>query len=380
MNNSPTDRIIHPYLSRQEKLAAILKTYELDGLALNPGASLKYLTGLEFHLSERPVIALFLSDKRIIIIHARLESAKTQGLPFPTDAFSYGEDPATWSDVVKQGFDEAGLKPQPRIGIEPRGMRILEYRFMETAVPDAEFISSEACVAQLRMFKNDSEIMAMRKAVEIAQIALAHTLPLAKIGMTERELASELTGQLFQAGSDPEIPFTPIVSSGPNSANTHASPTDRRLSNGDLLVIDLGASYQGYCSDLTRTLAIGMPDAEYRKITSIVAQANAAGRTRAAAGISAESLDQAAREVIDRSGYGPYFTHRTGHGLGLESHEEPYIRAGNEQILEPGMAFTIEPGIYLPNRNGARIEDNVVITQTGSLCLSDYPRELVEIG
>ena len=380
MNNPLTDKPIHPYKSRQEKLVAILKTNELDALALNPGASLDYLTGLKFHLSERPVLALFLSDQRIIILHAQLESAKTRGLPFPILTFTYGEDPSTWSDVFKQGLEEARFSAHPRIGIEPRGMRILEYRLMELAVPDADFNSSETSVTQLRMYKNDSEIMAMRKAVDIAQTALSHTLPLLKIGMTERELASELTGQLFRAGSDHEVPFAPIVSAGPNSANPHASPSDRRLSSGDLLVIDWGASYYGYFSDLTRTCAIGVIDAEYRKITSIVAQANAAGRALAAAGVTAESIDQAARTVINRAGYGHYFTHRTGHGLGLESHEEPYIRTGNSQILEPGMVFTIEPGIYLPDRNGARIEDNVVITQTGSLCLSDFPRELIEIG
>jgi len=380
MNHPLTEKAFHPYKTRQEKMAAILKDNELDALALNPGASLEYFTGLKFHLSERPVICLLFSNRTPIIIHPELESGKMRGLPFPINAFGYGEDPGTWSNVFKQGIEQAGLRPHPLIGIDPRGLRILEFRLMEAAIPDAEFISAESNVAHLRMHKDENEILAMRKAVEIAQLALSHTIPSIKVGLTERELAAELTSQLFRSGSDPEMPFTPIVSAGPNSANPHATPTDRQLASGDLLVIDWGASYQGYFSDLTRTFAIGDVDPEYRNINSIVAQANAAGRAQAAPGIPAESIDQAARQVIESAGYANYFTHRTGHGLGMESHEEPYIRSGNRQLLEPGMVFTIEPGIYLPDRNGSRIEDDVVITRDGALCLSDFPRELITVG
>ena len=216
----------------------------------------------------------------------------------------------------------------------------------------------------------------MRKAVEIAQAALGATLPSIKINMTERELASELVLQLFRAGTDPDMPFSPIVSCGPNSANPHASPTDRRLTPGDLLVIDWGASHRGYCSDITRTFAIGEPAPEETRIAEIVLQANTAAREAARPGVQASSVDFAARNVIDQAGFGKYFIHRTGHGLGMEGHEPPYIRSDNELILQPGMVFTIEPGIYLPERNGVRIEDNVVITDDGSVCLTDLPRDL----
>jgi Xaa-Pro dipeptidase len=169
------------------------------------------------------------------------------------------------------------------------------------------------------------------------------------------------------------------VSSGPNSANPHAVPSDRKLSPGDLLVIDWGASYQGYFSDITRTFAIGSQDPEYAHIGNIVLDANIAGRESAHPGIPAETVDQAARSVIESAGYGKYFTHRTGHGLGMEGHEDPYIRAGNLLTLEQGMTFTIEPGIYLPGRNGVRIEDDVVITPSGSECLTSLPREVKQL-
>ena len=176
------------------------------------------------------------------------------------------------------------------------------------------------------------------------------------------------------------MPFAPIVSSGPNAANPHASPTQRKLQTGDLLVVDWGATYDGYISDLTRTFAVGEVDDEYRKIHEIVQEANAAGRAAARPGVPCANVDKAARDVIEKSGYGTYFTHRTGHGIGMEGHEEPYMRGDNMQLLEPGMAFTVEPGIYLPGRNGVRIEDNVAITETGADVLSDMPREIRTVG
>jgi len=220
----------------------------------------------------------------------------------------------------------------------------------------------------------------MRKAVKAAEAALEATLPQIKIGMTERELAAELVVQLLRNGSDAGLPFTPIVSGGPNSANPHASPTDRKLQAGDLLVIDYGAAANDYVSDITRTFAVGEVDAEFEKIHKIVQEANAAGRAAGKPGVPCADVDKAARAVIEESGYGEYFTHRTGHGLGMEGHEHPYMRSDNMQLLEPGMAYTVEPGIYLPNRNGVRVEDDVVVTETGSESLTTLPREMRVVG
>ena len=172
------------------------------------------------------------------------------------------------------------------------------------------------------------------------------------------------------------MPFAPIVSGGPNGANPHASPSERKFQAGDLLVVDWGAAYRGYISDLTRTFAVGEVEAEFQKIHKIVQEANAAGRAAGKPGVPCAAVDKAAREVIEKSGYGPYFTHRTGHGIGMEGHEEPYMRSDNMQILEPGMAYTVEPGIYLPGRNGVRIEDDMVVTATGAESLSDMEREI----
>jgi len=375
-SHTPTQSV---FSTRQDRLATALAKAGLDALALNSGPSLVYLTGLHFHLSERPVVALFIPGKPPILVMPELEMAKTRGLPFEIQVFPYGEDLDSWPPAFRQAAQAAMIDGYP-VGVEPGRLRVLELRFLEDAAPGARWVSAEASLAALRMRKDAGEIAAMRTAADIAQRALQATLPQLKTGMSERELAAELTLQLLRAGSDPELPFAPIISGGPNSANPHATPSRRRLSPGDLLVIDWGASYEGYFSDLTRTFAIGKVESELEQIARVVMQANAAGRATGRPGLPCGEVDRAARSVIEGAGYGQYFFHRTGHGLGMESHEEPYMRAGNPLLMETGMTYTVEPGIYLPGRNGVRIEDDVVVTADGSESLSDLPRELITIG
>lgn len=369
------DNLQTTFLKRQERLAGAIQAAGLDAAVFNPGPTLLYLTGLSFHLSERPVVIFFQPSAKPVVVLPELESAKLRALSYPAQSFAYDEDPEHWAEVFHQAAQAAGVNGK-KIGVEPRRLRVLELRLLEEAAPKAQFISAEDSLASLRMYKDASEIAAMRKAAQIAQEALLHTLPLIKAGVTERSIASELTAQLLRLGSDPEMPFAPIVSGGPHSADPHASPGERALQEGDLLVIDWGASYQGYFSDITRTFAIGKIEPEFEKIYQLVLKANAAGRAACKPENLAGDVDQAARSVIEAGGYGIYFRHRTGHGLGLEVHEEPYMRTGNPMPLAPGMTFTVEPGIYLLDRGGVRIEDDVVITSTGSQSLTDLPREL----
>jgi len=367
------------YDVRHTRLAEALTTAGLDALVLNPGPSLTYLTGLHFHLMERPIAAIFTPDQPLAIILPELESAKLTGLLFPVQAYAFNDDPATWQEVYRRAVQATRIETS-RIGVEPTRFRVLELRFLEAVAPHAKIVSAESAVASLRMCKDTTEISAMRKAVDIAQVALKATLPLIRIGMTEQEIASELILQLLHAGTHADMPFTPIVSGGPNSANPHAFPSKRKIAPRDFLVIDWGAIYDGYISDLTRTFAIGEVEAELKKIYETVKQANAAGRAAGRPGIPAGDVDRAARAVIESAGYGKYFTHRTGHGIGMEGHEDPYMHATNQLALAPGMAYTVEPGIYLPDYNGVRIEDDVVITADGAESLSDFPRDMMTIA
>lgn len=377
MSTKPASTIFN---KRQDRLINTMISGGLDAFVLNPGPSLTYLTGLHFHIMERPIVAIITPDEPLSLVIPELEAAKIADLSYPMRTFYYSDNPKTWSTAFFEATDVSRIQRECRIGIEPNHMRVLELHYIEGAAPQASFISSESTLSSLRVIKSPEEVDAMQKAGHIAQTALQNTLPKIKIGVTEKQIAAELTLQLLRGGSEPELPFSPIVSAGPNSANPHASPTERPLQVGDLLVIDWGARHQGYVSDITRTFAVGKVNFELEQIVNLVEEANAAGRGIARPGIPASEIDHAVRQVIQDAGYGEYFIHRTGHGLGMEGHEEPYIHDANDSIISPGMTFTIEPGIYLPNRNGSRIEDDILITEDGCVSLTDLPRKLQLVG
>jgi Xaa-Pro dipeptidase len=363
------------YQDRQNQLGVALQESDLQGMVLNAGPSLTYLTGLHFHLSERPVLGMFTPGMPPLIVLPELEAGKLADLTYPIQDFTYGELPETWAGICFNAVQAAEF-PGKRVGIEPRRMRVLELNLLQSGEMGTVYVPGGKPLEQIRIHKDTAEIVAMQKAVDIAQKALVSAIPLIKPGIAERELAAEITIQLLRQGSDSQLPFTPIVASGPNSANPHSFPGERHLQEGDMLIIDWGANIGGYYSDLTRTFALGEPGDEMKTIAKIVKMANKAAREIAAPGVAAQDIDQAARQVIEEAGFGKYFVHRTGHGLGLEGHEAPYIRDGNLQSLEPGMTFTIEPGIYLPGRGGVRIEDDVLITDQGLRSFSDLPRAL----
>jgi Xaa-Pro aminopeptidase len=365
--------------SRLEQLRMLMEQAGLDSVALNPGATLTYLTGVRFHLMERPVVLLVPRRGDPVVVLPEFETPKVADFPFAVKTFPYDENPEGWDAVFRKAAASLGLDGRT-IGVEPRQLRLLELRYIRGGAAQTEFPDASEALASLRLRKDESEVQAMRSAVKIAQDALETALSSFKLGMSEREFAGTLTVELFRHGSDAELPFAPIVSGGPNSANAHASPSERPISRGDLLVVDWGAASDGYISDLTRTFAIGEPDPELRKIADVVHAANVAGRDAGRPGVPCANVDLAARAVIEKAGYGEYFTHRTGHGIGMEAHEEPYMRGDNMHMLYPGMAYTVEPGIYLPGRGGVRIEDDVVVTKTGVEVLSDLPRELRILG
>ena len=227
-------------LNRQARLRQALTQMGFQFLVLNPGPSLSYLTGLSFHLMERPVVAIFTSDAPPLMVIPELEALTTASLPFQARIFMYGEDPATWPSIFRQAAQASQMSGV--VGVEPTRLRYLELQLLQNAIPETRFASAEEILAGMRMQKDEREVTAMRKAVDIAQIALQNSLPLIHPGITERQLAAELILHLLRAGSDPEFPFAPIVSTGPNSANPHASPTDRPLSGAPTRRRTVGSS------------------------------------------------------------------------------------------------------------------------------------------
>jgi Xaa-Pro aminopeptidase len=244
---------------------------------------------------------------------------------------------------------------------------------IQNQLPDVTLLPVKEWVEEQRLVKDDGEIAAIREAARRVDQALAAFIARLQPGRSERELALELEMELVRAGT--EKSFAIIMASGPSAAAPHAVPGERLLQPGDLLKIDVGGKWEQYCSDITRTYCLGEADERFREIYGVVLEAQSAALARVGPGMKGAELDQAARKVISAAGYGEYFTHSLGHGVGLEVHEGPRVSARSTDTLAPGMVVTIEPGIYLPGWGGVRIEDMVLVTEQGSEVLTGAPKE-----
>jgi Xaa-Pro dipeptidase len=348
----------------------------IDVLAVVPGANMRYLAGLEIHMNERIAVAFFPADGNgtPAMVLPTLETPRAQAQArFPITFYSW-DDADGPAGALSSCVAELGLAGQ-RIGVEYTAMRVLELRAIEAAAPGAQALDATPMIAELRMVKDDQELAAMRRAVAVVEAALGAAVAQIRAGMTERELATIWEREMRARGGEPS--FGTIIASGPNAANPHHSNSDRAFQPGDFIIMDGGVWNDGYSSDITRTIALGQPDQQARAIYELVQAANAAGRLFARPEATGEEIDQAARNVIADGGFGQYFIHRTGHGLGLEVHEPPYIVAGSLEPLAPGTTFTIEPGVYVEGVCGVRIEDDVVITTEGAESLTSFERNLI---
>jgi len=361
---------------RLKILQELIAESQTNAIAFNAGIDLTFLTGLTFHLSERPVILIVPRVGNPVIIFPEFEKEKVLRSNTDLVLFPYQENPAFWPDVARQALQALDL-PDQSIAVSPLSFRFLELNLLQTASSRCNFYSAEEILRLVYVIKDQQAIKCIQKAVEIAETALKKLLPTIQTGKTEKEIANQLIINLLSSGSDPDLPFSPIVASGPNSADPHAIPGDRKLQVGDLLIIDWGARYDGYVSDITRTFIIGKMNEQFMKIADIVHQANQSARKMVRPGKIASQIDAAARGKIEESGFGDRFTHRTGHGIGLREHEDPYISSTDQTVLDKGMVFTIEPGIYLPTMGGVRIEDDILVTSDGGKTLTNLPRDLI---
>jgi Xaa-Pro aminopeptidase len=249
---------------------------------------------------------------------------------------------------------------------------------LRAAMPYVDQLLAGTVLRELRMRKTADEVESLRRAGAAIDRVHARVPQWLRAGRTEREVGKDIADAIIAEGHA-RVDFV-IVGSGPNGASPHHELSGRVIEVGDPVVVDIGGTMpDGYCSDETRTYSVGEPPAEFVDYYSVLLAAQVAACEHARPGVTAESVDEAAREVIEAAGYGEYFVHRTGHGIGLETHEDPYIVSGNTLVLEPGMAFSVEPGIYLPGRHGARIEDIVVCGATSGERVNLRPRELVVV-
>jgi Xaa-Pro dipeptidase len=348
---------------------AALEPAGLDALLVAAPPNLAYLCGFRTEPHER-LIALVVpraGEPRLVCPSLEEEAARAA-----VDGWAELE---VWRDdegpagALARALADAGA----RIGIEKSYLSVAYAELAAEAVPGASFAACDELLARLRAVKSELEIESVRRAAGIVDRVVGQLARAAAPGMTEADLAAECA-HLLRAEGGESLPFEPLILGGARSALPHGRSGPRPLSAGDLLIVDIGVTVDGYCADITRTFVVGAePDSRQREVFEVVRAAQQAGVEAARAGGPARTVDDAARAAIVEAGYGSSFVHRTGHGLGLEVHEPPYLTATNDEPLEPGMIVTVEPGIYLEGWGGVRIEDDVVVREGDPEVLTSAP-------
>jgi len=357
----------------------------LDALLITPGSDLRYLTGYHAHALERLTCLVLPAEGEATLIVPRLERPAAEASPAPGTGVRIvdHEDGTDPYPLVKRALsgrasgagNDSG--PARAVGLADR-MWAAQVLALRDALPEARQRLASEVLAPLRMRKTPAEVAALREAGAAIDAVHARMGEWLRAGRTEAEVGADIGRAIRDAGHE-TVDFV-IVGSGPNGASPHHATSDRVIAAGDPVVVDIGGTMpSGYCSDSTRTYAVGRPPAEFTGYYEVLFEAQRAAVAAVRPGVSASSVDAAARSPIADAGFGEAFLHRTGHGIGLDGHEDPYIVAGNTLALEPGMAFSIEPGIYLAGRHGARIEDIVVCVDGGVERLNTLGTELVEL-
>ena len=374
MTNSPgtaaTD--LHP-ADRLATASRAAAEAGIDALLVSPGADLRYLTGYQALPLERLTCLVCPADGDPLLVVPALEVAAAEASP----AGALGLEIVGWAETDDPYALVAGRLPAGvrRVAVDNQmwAEKVLAFR---AALPQAEQSLAGAVLGGLRMRKSPAEVDALRRAGAAIDRVHRRMGEWLRPGRTEREVARDIAAAIIEEGHV-TCDFA-VVGAGPNGASPHHDVSDRVIRRGDQVVVDIGGTTEeGYCSDSTRNYSLGEPGEAFRELYAVLLRAQRTQTEAVRPGITAQELDAVGRDIIEDAGYGDHFIHRTGHGIGMETHEEPYIVAGSDLVLEPGMAFSIEPGIYLSGRFGARIEDIAVCTADAGERLNTTGRELV---
>jgi Xaa-Pro aminopeptidase len=359
---------------RIERLQAQMIRANVDLVAIAPTANMRYLLGFAPLADERPCALLVgRAGTRLIIPELNADQVEAHtGMP----AIRWA-DAAGPQQVFKTALGEFNLNSTAVLAADD-SMRVDAFLLLQDIIRPAESVAAGILMDSLRLRKSDPELEILARAAAMADEAMLAGAEACRPGVTELAVANEIANS-FRAHGAEAVNFT-IVAAGPNGAFPHHETGNRPLEMGDTIIIDIGATVEGYKSDITRVVQLGRPSDEVQKVYDLVREANRRGRAAAVAGARARDVDHATRSVIEQAGYGRYFHHRTGHGLGLEIHEPPWITSESDTVLEPGMVFSVEPGIYLPGKFGIRIEDIVAVTDGECRRLTGLDHNLIVIG
>jgi Xaa-Pro aminopeptidase len=369
------------YLDRVTRLRAELDSAEVDGILISQPESRYYLSGYRGHdLPPRDSAGYLLITKTSanLFTDTRTNEQAAQEAPdYEVVTYSAG---AKATDLMKERLSAVGAK---RIAFEAIHLPYGIYsRFSEALQSDVELVPTQDLVDRLRIVKDAKELEMLQAAIDVLDECLAHVLTEVRPGQTEKAIAWEVERYLRTHGAD-GTSFSSIVASGPNASMPHAIPTDRQFQRGEPIKIDIGALKDGYCSDMTRTVCIGPAPDRLKEVYGIVLEAQEVAERDMRPGMTGTDVDQLSRAVIEKAGFKEHFSHSTGHGIGLEVHEPPWVSPiRGETVLQPGMVFSVEPGIYLPGWGGVRIEDLVVMQENGARVMTGSPKrlELTEVS
>jgi Xaa-Pro aminopeptidase len=372
---APTRFAVEVHRARLQRAAAEASARDVDALLITPSTDYTYLLGYAAPAMERLTCLILPADGPASLVLPHLEEplARHELGELADDLaivpWDEAEDPF-W--VVRDLLAAGAL----RIGVQDQMWARFVLR-LRAALDPAELVEAGPALSALRRIKSPDEIARLRGAAQAADEAMDRIRGERLSGKTERQVSAGIRALLLAAGHE-SADFA-IVGSGPNSASPHHEPGDRVISAGDAVVLDIGGFRDGYGSDTTRTVFVGPPPVEFAELYAVLHEAQAAACAAIAPGVPAQEIDRAARRIITAAGFGESFIHRTGHGIGMETHEEPYIVEGNDEALQPGHAFSVEPGIYLEGRWGARIEDIAICTADGGEVLNQSSRDLIQV-
>jgi Xaa-Pro aminopeptidase len=361
------------YAARMTRLVNDAVKAGLAGVIITPGPDLAWLTGYQPHLTERLTMLVLSPDRKPTLIVPRLERGDAEeSAAGPLLSFvdwMDGSDPYEAASTL--------FRPDRQFGISDSAWA-MHLIHLQQAMPDVNYRSLSDCLPMLRAVKDAAELARLEAAGAAADAAYRDIIGMRFAGRRETDVAADLAALLRQHGHE-QVDFT-IVGSGPNGANPHHEAGDRMIQPGDTVVLDFGGLMFGYGSDTTRTVSVGEPGPQVRAVHEIVRQAQEAAVNAVRPGVTCQDIDQVARKVITDAGYGDNFIHRTGHGIGVTTHEPPYIVTGEAQPLVPGMCFSVEPGIYFAEQFGVRIEDIVTVTEDGVQRFNNTSRALQTVA
>lgn len=360
-------------MNKIQQLQSYLKEQSIDAAFITDPYNVFYVSGFKSNPHERLLGVMVFADAEPFLICPKMEIPDAKNAGWAGEVVGH-EDTQNSMEILYQTALSRGVDLKT-MAIEKAHMTVERYEALLSFFGDLSISQLDAQLNAMRVIKDDAELQILREAAALADYAIEVAARTIKKGITEIEVMTEIELALKKRGVT-HMSFDTTVLTGARAASPHGKTGEYKLQQGDLVLFDLGVVHKGYCSDITRTLALGEPNEEQKEVYDVVYRSEMAALEAVKPGVTAAELDHISRQVIADAGYGDYFTHRLGHGLGIDVHEFPSIHGENTMTMEKGMVFTLEPGIYVPGKVGVRIEDDVAVTADGYEVLTKYPKEL----